>query len=468
MRNHIKFYINSKEYEVTGADVSMNLSEFLRNKINLKGTKVVCAEGDCGACTVMIKKLGSSKGYYSINSCIKTLALLDGYHIVTIEGMKVKGATHEIQEAMVRNNGAQCGHCTPGFIMSLAGLFEKKTNITEKNCRNYLTGNLCRCTGYGPILDAASSVDSKKCQKLSELYPNEMTFNESAFSIVTKDFEVYAPDKLKDALRLKQEFTDIKLVSSATDLGVQYNKGVKVPKRLMTLDKIKELSVIEISNDEITIGARSTLTDIETALEGVEDEFSEFLKVFASPQIKNTATIVGNIANASPIGDSLPYLIVMNSRLVIEGPSVARELNINDFYLGYKKIDLRDNEIITKVIIPRRIKGEVLKIYKVSRRKDLDISSVNAAIFLKLKNKKIAEIKIAFGGVGPTVLRLSKLESKLKGESFDADSFRAASHMIKDEITPMSDVRGTAEYRQLVAKNLFQRFFLDVSKDLSL
>ncbi len=471
MRDYIQFYLNGELHKINNKLISLNLSDYLRYEKNLRGTKVVCAEGDCGACTVMLGKKNHSTGkleYQSVNSCILMVALLDGSHIVTVEGIKTEGKLNEIQKCMVENNGAQCGFCTPGFIMSLTDMFENKEEIDEKKCRNFLTGNLCRCTGYGSILDAALSVDKSKVRKLEDLYSDKALLdflNNSKLESVevkTDEFEFYAPNSFEKAIELKEEFPKIRIISSATDIGVQINKDRFEPHRLLSLQNIKDAYKLDIDSAFIKVGAKVSLSALEQGLEGQEEELSEFLRIFASPQIKNIGTLVGNVANGSPIGDTLPYLIVTDAIVVILGPSGERRVNFSTFYSGYKQMDLKSDELISSIEIPRLSKGEILKIYKVSRRKDLDISSVNAAFKLKLSEKNIEDIQISFGGVGPTVLRLPKLEKELIGKEFTADVFRDASHKIKNEITPMSDVRGSKEYRYLVAKNLFQRFFLEV------
>lgn len=476
MRDFVQVYINGKSHKIFGDNISLTLSDYLRYQANLRGTKVVCAEGDCGACTVMVGKTSfKSKEvkYTSINSCISMMALLDGSHIVTIEGVKTDGDYNEIQKCMVDNNGAQCGFCTPGFVMSLTDLYENKEAVDEKKCRNYLTGNLCRCTGYSSILDAALSVDRKKIVKLEDQY-NDSDLKDflsenvnSPFNIITKNIEFYAPKTLKEASELRQKYSDLRLISSATDIGVQINKERFEPYRLLSLQKIEETYELSADDNFISIGARANLTEIENFLEDKESEFSEFLRIFASPQIKNFGTLIGNVANASPIGDTLPYLSVMEARVVLLTDSGEKEVPFTSFYKGYKQLNMGPQDIIIKVIVPRVPDGEFLKIYKVSRRKDLDISSVNAAIRMKLDGEKIEKINISYGGVGPTILRLPKLEKDLCGKDFVAETFREGSYKIKDEITPMSDVRGTEEYRQLVAKNLFQRFYLEVSGDRS-
>ncbi|MBK25227.1 MAG: xanthine dehydrogenase small subunit [Halobacteriovorax sp.] len=473
MRDYIQFYLNGEKQSVTGELVSLNLSEFLRYQRNLRGTKVVCAEGDCGACTVMVGRMNFLTGeveYQSVNSCIYLVALLDGAHVVTIEGVKQNGELSEIQKCMVDNNGAQCGFCTPGFVMSLTDLYENKDEIDEKKCRNFLTGNLCRCTGYGTILDAALSVDKSKVVKLNKRYSeNELleflkrTSLEN-IEIKTKDLEFYAPNDYKTAVELKSQFPNIRIVSSATDLGVQINKDRFEPHRLLSLQNIREAYDLKIDTDYIQVGARVSLSSLEKAIEGKESELSNFLKIFASPQIKNVGTLVGNVANASPIGDTLPYLIVTDANVVLLGPSGERKVKFSSFYKAYKKMDMKPDELISRIEIPRIKNDEVVRIYKVSRRKDLDISSVNAAFKIKLINKVIEDIQISYGGVGPTVLRLPSLEKDLIGKQFSADVIREASHKIKNEITPMSDVRGSEEYRHLVAKNLLQRFYLEVER----
>ena len=273
-------------------------------------------------------------------------------------------------------------------------------------------------------------------------------------SVETEDKVFYGPTSLADAIKWKSSHQDSHIFSSATDLGVQINKDRIAPQKKMSLNLIPELYEISVNDGLVHVGAKVSLTQLGEFFEDHAEEFSRFLHIFASPQIKNKGTLVGNIVNGSPIGDTLPVMLVLEAQLSLSGKQ-HRVVEMNKFYKGYKQMDLADDEIVTKVLIPLP-KDEVFKAYKVSKRKDLDISAVNASFRLRLDQGKIADVKIAYGGVGPTVLRMPALESELIGKPFDEQTIEAASKKIKDEITPMSDVRGSAAYRYLLCENLLK------------
>lgn len=475
MRDYILLYVNGKRYTLTGEDAFMSLSDFLRYRLQLTGTKVVCAEGDCGACTILQGSIHESTppglNYKAINSCITFLNILDCSHIVTVEGLQTESDLHPIQAAMVEHHGAQCGYCTPGFVCAMTALFETGKPVTSKKLMNGLTGNLCRCTGYTSILNAGLGVKPEHVLPLQKRYhdPDMMADLQSHRSmpiqIKTPEKLFYAPTTLADAITHHQSNPHNRLMSSATDLGVQINKDRFEPKTLMNLNLIPELHTIEQQGNTIVVGARATLTQLEVFAETRIPEFGRMLRIFASPQIKNTGTLVGNIANASPIADTLPFLFVSEAELELLGPQGVRVVNINQFYTGYKQLDLKAGELISRVRIPIPPQTDILKLYKVSTRKDLDISLLTCAIRLQLDGPTIVGSQIAMGGVGPVVMRVPHTEQSLMGQPFTLDTFRRAGAMVKTEITPISDVRGSQEYRYQVAENLFLKFFHEVNSE---
>lgn len=466
MRSAVLLYINGKRHLISGDAATQTLSEYLRKSCRLTGTKIVCAEGDCGACTVL--QSSNHATFHAINSCIKPLYLLDCSHIITIEGVEKNGELHPLQQAMIDEHGSQCGFCTPGFVMALAGFFETKRSVTEKRIKNCLTGNLCRCTGYKGIIKAACQLANQKCDSLAERYHSEAIVEDirkhrkEALLIEGSESIIHAPTTLQDACTIKQQHSTI--VASATDLGVRINKQDMNPNHVISLHLIDELYRLEEKNNELSVGARVTLTELEKHIEEKIPAFADFLKIFASPQIKNTGTLVGNVANASPIADTPPFLLITDATLEIASTAGTRSININDFYLGYKKIDLRADEIITAIRIPIPPASDIIKCYKVSQRKDLDISCVNAAFRLTLtKNNLIEKMRIAYGGVAPTSCRLKNIETFMQGKPFTPETIEQAALMMASEITPISDVRGSAAFRMQLSQNLLRKFYAEVT-----
>lgn len=469
--------INHKRLEIESDKAFMSLASFLRNEEGLTGTKVVCSEGDCGACTVLMSNEIGSDGkmiFKSVNSCILPLYLIDGAQIITVEGLKHENELSTIQTTMVDSHGAQCGYCTPGFMCAMSGMAEKLKNenkpITEKKVRNFLTGNLCRCTGYRPIIEAGLKIDLSQTQFLKDRYYSQ-SWVEEMKSIKSKsmkmtfgDKNIFLPVTLDEALVAKKQNPDLRLIAGATDIGVVVNKGKLVTPKTMALYHIPELRTISHDKDFIYIGATVTLSDFETYMEEHIPELSKILHIFASPQIKNQATLVGNIVNASPIADTIPYLMASDALICLKSSTDEREVKLGDFYLGYKKLDLCADEIVVGIKIPQLKKGEHVKLYKISMRKDLDISAVTFAAIVEVNNKReISQIRLAIGGVAATVLRLKDIESFMKNELFERETFIKFSETLPQYISPLSDLRASKEYRMLVAKNFFKKFHDEVA-----
>jgi xanthine dehydrogenase small subunit len=478
-RDHIVFYLNGRRIEVRGADALKPLAHLLRYQFGLPGTKVVCSEGDCGACTVLIAPFRQAEiqKFRSINACIAPAYSLDLCHVVTVEGLAIGGELSTVQQAMVDNHGGQCGYCTPGFVCAMTVLAEdclaENKIISEKRARNYLTGNLCRCTGYEPILKAATAIELDKVISLSR-YVSQASIEDfsalSSFDILIQDqnFELNMPGTLTQAVRLKKQSPELRIVGGATDLGVLLNKDKLKLVKVMSLAHVSELEQIQHSGNKIVVGATVTLATLESVLRQQCSELQGIIKVFASPQIKNAGTLVGNVVNASPIADTIPALMVLEGKVIVSSGAGARQIPITEFYKGYKQLDLAADEIVTHIEFEIPSATQVFKLYKVAPRKDLDISVVTCALLFTLKNKKIEAARLAFGGVGPTVLRLSKLEAKLIGQDFSSEVFVQLGLDVEKEIAPISDLRGTKEFRLQLAKNLLKKCYREVSAELGL
>jgi xanthine dehydrogenase small subunit len=492
MRDHVVFSVNGQIQKADAGEASEMLADFLRKGRNLVGTKIVCAEGDCGACTVLkaapysCKDKGSAKQprYLPVNSCIIPVASLDGASIVTVDGLAQGTELHPAQKSMIECHGSQCGFCTPGFVMALAGLTEKrlarkdiKNPISEQEAKNALTANLCRCTGYQPIVEAACALPLKECQSVEERV--ETKSNRQVLQKVLKEplmlkseeFEFHAPLTLEAAGKYFKKNPAAKLLSGGTDLGVVHNKRKSRLTHALSLHLIPELyRMNRVGKTRLKIGARVTFSEVRGYVkEALVPEFARFLDLFASPQIKNQATLVGNLANASPIGDTPPFLLVagtsvhtFNARAT--GARRRRKIPIEEFFLGYRKTALVPGEFITAVEIDIPAKTETLLLRKVSQRKDLDISTVNAAFRVSwdAKRKKITTARIALGGVAATPVRVPAAEALLRGCKPSELNIPAIVEAVHATITPLSDVRSSAAYRRVVAENLVKRFLISL------
>lgn len=462
MRDFIRFSLNGVPTRVSGPAVCETVSRYLRDDgRGAVGTKIVCEEGDCGACTVLVGRVGSGGRveYRAINSCIQFVFQMDGAHVVTVEGVG-GGKVTAVQEAMVRCHGAQCGYCTPGFVMAMTGVLEGVARPTAVDVRAGLTGNLCRCTGYEPIVKAC--LEAADAPRLEEIYPSDAIrpqLENDKDAVRIGNF--FKPVELKDAIAFKAEHPKCVIVQGATDFGVWRNKRRFVAEAVLSLDAIDGLGDVKLDGAELQVGGRVSLAQFESAVRDLVPELVEIMDRFGSPQIKNAGTLAGNIANASPIADTLPFLFVTGATLELTGLDGARRVGIREFYKGYKTLDLRPDEIITRILIPLPKDGDTLRLYKVSKRSHLDISSFTAAMLMRRTDGRIDSIRIAYGGVGPVVLRLPKTEEFLAGKPVSLETFAEAGEIARGEITPIADVRGSREFRLQLAENVLQRFYYD-------
>lgn len=466
-------YVNGAPTQVSGPEAFLPLSSFLRYSQSKTGTKVVCAEGDCGACSVLVafpernQKNKSSSAFRAMNSCIAPVYLLDGASIVTIEGIKSESGPSEVQKQITACFGSQCGFCTPGFVIALTAMYECQKKVDAAKVKNFTTGNLCRCTGYEPIVSAGLTVNPEKLEPLSQRYLTEKIKKDLSaacrheFEIISGQKCVFGPTKTSQVSPFLKKLRSGQIVSSATDLGVQYNKEKIELDKTLTLHHVPKLFNISITKSSVEIGAKVTLADIQDNLSAELPEFCRFLNIFASPQIRNVATLAGNIANASPIGDTLPFLFVSEAILEIQGLKSSRKIPITEFYLSYKKTALRPGEWITKIIIPKLTSAARYYLYKVSQRRDLDISSVVAAFSLQK-----GSVKVAFGGVGPTTLRLKQTESFLSSKGLGPTERQRAKELLQKEISPISDLRASEAFRRKVSENLLEKFCVEAGNTL--
>jgi len=477
MRNKIVFYLNGTRKELGATQASMMLADYLRYDQSLTGTKIVCAEGDCGACSVL-RYFPHTKGvdtdnYIPVNSCITLVSQLDGSSLVTVDALKNNNELHEVQKRMVSCHGSQCGFCTPGFVIALTGLVEEKISRQEKKitsceAKNSMTGNLCRCTGYKPIIEAAESIDLSQCESIKKRFYSKQqevdltkVFSETV-EMKSEEFHFFAPKTLTEATEFLKVYPDTRILGSGTDLGVVHNKRKTKLSFVMSLHLITKLYDVSEDQGVVTVGARVTHTEFRHFIKKRIPEFSSYLDIFASPQIKNLGTIIGNIANASPIGDTPPAFLALRAEVVVLGPNGERVIPMDKFFLAYRKTSLTHGEIITHIRFKLPEVNSSLKFYKYSNRKDLDISAVNFAIHVEwdgTEKKKIKDITIAAGGVAATPLRFIKTEEVLK-KNFNIDEGVKELHK---EFKPLSDLRASSAYRHVLLENYFRKFFSEVS-----
>jgi xanthine dehydrogenase small subunit len=472
MLDHLLVIVNGQRHEVRGQEAFLSLADYLRRVQRLVGTKIVCSEGDCGACTVLIgraRKGGDGLTYRPVDSCIQFMFQLDGTHVVTVEGLGGETSLSAVQQAMIDNHGSQCGFCTPGFVAAMSGLLEERETLDQPVLRNGLTGNLCRCTGYTSIIEAGAKIDSSRHRRLEVHYPSDLILAE-ILGRRSESLEVHArwdgepycfasPPDLTSALAFLRAHPEATIIAGATDVGVRINKTNSMPHTILDLNRVDELEAMKVGVDELVFGARTSWSAIEGACQETVPQFYDIIVRFGGPQIRHVGTIGGNLANASPIADSLPFLYVMDAEIELENTQGIRTVPIIEFYQGYKQIDLRPGELITRIRVPLPSAHDLLRLYKVSRRHDLDIAGFTAAVRIRLDGDAIEDAAIAFGAVAPTVIRARRTEAFVRGRPFDEATMRAAGDIAVDEISPISDVRGAADYRYQLTRNILVKFY---------
>ena len=481
----VRFVLDGELIELENVDPTRTVLQFLREDLCKTGTKEGCAEGDCGACTVVIAEIngaGDDLDVRAINSCIQFLPTLDGKELITVESLTRAGDDlHPVQRAMVEHHGSQCGFCTPGFVMSLFALYKCNPKPTRREIDDALAGNLCRCTGYRPIVAAAqamyeesSDIDnwlrqpSGNAKAPKERLRRLQSLQRSASLEVSNGARTFhAPKSADELAALLHINPDAVILAGGTDVGLWVTKQHRVLDTVLYTGNVRELRELKVTKKDIKIGAAVSLSDAANVIVEHYPFLDELFLRFASPPIRNAGTLGGNVANGSPIGDSMPALMVAGTTLVLRSSKGSREVALEDFYHDYMVNDLKSGEFLESLVLPLAESGAELRSYKISKRFDQDISAACAAFMLRLDGDRVADIRIAYGGMAATICRAPHCEKALAGKPWTEKSIAQAMEALATDFAPISDMRASAEYRLRVAQNFLRRLFLETQGELT-
>jgi xanthine dehydrogenase small subunit len=474
MRRHIQFLRRGTVVRLSDAPPHLTLLDYLRLQEGATGTKEGCAEGDCGACTVVLRRRTSDGlAYAPANACIMLAGQADGAEVVTVEDLAADGRLHPVQQALVDLHGSQCGFCTPGFVMSLFALYHAGPGEGERPGRDQvndaIAGNLCRCTGYRPIIDAglaacAAGPRDRFVENEAQTARALAALDDGADAFAgTPERFFAAPASISALAQLYAEHPDAVLVAGATDVGLWITKGLRDLRKIIWLGRVKDLDAIADEPARVTFGAAVTHAAAAPRLAAIDPDLGELMRRFAGPQVRHMGTIGGNIANGSPIGDTPPALIALGASVVLQRGAATRALPLEDFFIAYGRQDRQPGEFVRAVVMPKLEPDERFRCYKISRRVDQDISAVMGAFKLRLAGTQIAAARVAFGGMAATPKRAAATEAALCGVDItDPGAADAACEQLGVDFAPISDHRGSASYRMAVAEALLRKALAEI------
>ncbi len=477
IRSEIRFMLNGVETALSDVRADETLLDYLRLRRALRGTKEGCAEGDCGACTVLVGRLTPDGLIYeSVNACIRFLGSVNGCHVVTVEHLKGQdGGLHPVQQAMVDFHGSQCGFCTPGFVMSLYALWMRRADPTEADIEKALQGNLCRCTGYQPIVKAARAISSygrvETDVLASERARVEATLNafkDGARVEIGQDGQrLVIPASVEDLAAVLEAEPEATIVAGSTDVGLWVTKFMREITPVVFIAHLDELHTVTETDGAVSVGACVSYTEAFSALSRRIPAFGPLIDRIGGEQVRNMGTIGGNIANGSPIGDTPPPLIALGATVTLRKGESRRTIALEDFFIDYGKQDRRPGEFVERIDVPVPGEGTHYAVYKLTKRRDEDITAALGAFHLTLAaDGTVAAVRIAYGGMAATPKRAAAVEAALAGKPWSSETVEAALDAYGKDFAPISDMRASAGYRMLAARNLLRRFHLETTSGL--
>jgi len=463
----VRFLLNGEVVEANKVDPTRTLLEHLRGDLRRTGTKEGCAEGDCGSCTVLVGELeGEAVSWRAVNSCIQFVPMLDGKAVISVEGLS-KDEPHPVQAAMVERHGSQCGFCTPGIVMSLYGRAVAAKGA-DAPVDEVLAGNLCRCTGYGPIIAAAETIQPEVAPdvagELAALKRDEALSLDYADPIAGLTRHWFAPLSADELAETYAMHPDAVVVAGATDVGLWVTKLRKPLKTLIDIGRVRELKTITREDGQLRIGAGVRYVDAMEALAELYPDLGVMMRRLGSTQVRNSGTIGGNIANGSPIGDMPPALIAAGASLVLRRWNERRTIPLEDFFIAYGKQDRAPGEFVEAVLVPEPKADALFKVFKLSKRFDQDISAVCGAFNVRIVDEVVASARIAYGGMAGTPKRAVACEEALVGQPWNATTINAAVEALAGDFTPLTDARASAAYRALTAGNMLRKVFIESAR----
>jgi len=486
----VRFALDGEIVTLENVDPTRTVLQLLREDLGRTGTKEGCAEGDCGACTVVVGDLaGRGIRFRAVNACIQFVPTLDGKELITVESLRsADGALHPVQQALVDCHASQCGFCTPGFVMSLFALYKSVERPSRRAINDALAGNLCRCTGYRPIVDAACRMYDDRdragakdehwmnCSfsSLADAQPSasEQAMIERLRAIRRTDTlalrhgmrSYFAPSSLAELAAVREAHPAARVLAGGTDVGLWVTKQLREIPSVIYVGNVAELTQIAVAGDALSVGAAVSLTDAFAALVAHYPDLEELCRRFASPPIRNAGTLGGNIANGSPVGDSMPVLLALGATLTLRRGAITREIPLDQFYLGYQKTALGEGEFLERVTIPLRKAPTIVRAYKVSKRFDQDIAAVCGGYCVRVEAGIVREARIAYGGVAAIPKLAIHCGNALANKPWTGETVRAAMSALDRDYTPLTDMRASMAYRRSVMKNLLFRLFVETTK----